>query len=546
MPRWYRAEAVDSASYDRVVMPDGRPPDLPAEAPLELREFIECKRDSVTITQGDLTWLPLPPDIEEYAPTPTLGLEPGATPGTGTMTIGISFATLTIPVSIADGELHIDTSGVSSIPGAQEAIDHLAQGLQRLAQAQRQAPQADLDPGRLGDADQGADPGRAGGGAAARRRRGRPSRRPPRSRRRERRRHRRRLRVVRAARRRARRGRSESPWVTGTSIPGSGGGGASKPVELAPRPVAGPSVSSAPSTSTAPIAEPSTSTGPIAKPSTSTGPAVAATGCRDSRRSTLLELRPSVLTTPRSRRSSGSPITANDMYFPTPGPGPDAVLPESDLPRASGFPSTLTAEEIAHAHTRPRAAAAPVHQLRRRHTVPHGLQPGQAARRRRVRDHLHDPYAAAIPPSSRRPGTHSWAVFTNPDNDLATGFTSSAPDNYLTGADTYLEMLAFTDASGVFKNYILGDPDGRSGPRRTPGRSQGNLPTTGAGALGRRAGRRCGSSRTADFGCPTGTRAASRRFNRGANSPANLPPMRRWVTSGQRSGSAVLPKFAPN
>ena len=104
-------------------MPDGRPPELPATAPVELREFVECKRASVTITSGPLDWLPLPPDIKEYAPTPRLDLTPGASPGTGTMTIDLTITSFSLPVSVAGGDLQIDASSLSSIPGAQEAID---------------------------------------------------------------------------------------------------------------------------------------------------------------------------------------------------------------------------------------------------------------------------------------------------------------------------------------------------------------------------------------------------------------------------------------
>jgi hypothetical protein len=491
-------------------MPDGRPPDLPPDAPLDLREFIECKRDSVTIKQGELTWLPLPPEIKEYAPNPTLGLEPGASPGTGTMTIGISFATLTIPVSISDGELHMDTSGVSSIPGAQEAIDtwlkdfndwlkkngkrleptSIKDGSVTLTKepivAVPATPPPPAPPGPPVKPVTPVPPASSGGIGGSCALFGL-------------------LGVLLI-------GAVGVAWVAGI-IPGSGGGSG---------PSTGPSSSTAdvakPSTtaSTAPVAKPSTSTGPIAKPSTSTGPAKAPLPAGANPALDLLEEAgfPDGL---RNDLLQWYVDPANDMYFPAPGQTPKQYFAESDLAAAGGALVPISSLEAQGLSKWP---------CGKESVRPDGTSFRVACNQDRPL--TADQYAIFItthaggyPATFPAAGNHSWSIYTNPDNDLKTGFQSNLRDNYLIGADSYFEMLAFTDASGNLSNYVLATR--MSDPVRVDTKQkQGNLPTTARAFWFDDIGTQLWVIPEDDFGGTNWYAGNFATLNRGANSPDNL------------------------
>ncbi len=488
-------------------MPDGRPPDLPPDAPLDLREFIECKRDSVTIKQGELTWLPLPPEIKEYAPNPTLGLEPGASPGTGTMTLSVGFATLTIPVSISDGELHMDTSGVSAIPGAQEAIDTwlkdfndwLKKNGKRLKPTSIKdgsvtltkepivaVPATPPPPAPPGPPVKPVTPvppasgGGIGGGCALFGLLG----------------------VVLV-------GLIGAAWFTGL-IPGSGGSGAQ------PSTTASTGTVAKPSTSTAPIAKPSTSTGPIAKPSTSTGPAKAPPPAAAQAALDLLK-QTSVLTDDQIALLEWYADQANDMYFPTPGQTPTQYFPESDLSWASAFRASLDTPMTQQLSG---WTCAQVHQLA------DGTPFRTACNQDKsliAGDYVIfvTTHAGGYPATFPSAGNHSWSVYTNPDNDPTTGFQSTLRDNYLIGADSYFEMLAFTEPDGDFRNYMLAtrmaDP-----VRADTGQKQGNLPTTGRVFWFDDIGTQLWMIPQDDFGGTNWYAGNFATLNRGANSPANL------------------------
>ena len=478
-------------------MPDGQPPQLPDTAPLDLREFIECRRDSVTITGGELTWLPLPPEVMEYAPTPTLGLEPGASAGTGTISIGLGFATLTLPVSIVDGELHMDTSGVSAIPGAKEAIDtwlkELNDWLKKSGKRFKQtsirngsvtltkepipvAPAAP-PPAPPGPPVKPVTPvppatgGGIGGSCALFGLLG----------------------VVLV-------GVIGAAWFTGI-IPGGGGGGGSQP-QSSPPAVAQPSTTS----STAAIPS---SAAPIAKPSSAPPKAPAPVGARPAL--DLLDLSPSA-----EEQIRWIEDLDRDMFFPQQGQTPTQYFAESDLTGATGFLTTITEAK---------AQAISGFACAKEGKLPDGTVFRMACNQDTplvageyvifITTH-----AGGYPTTFPSAGNHSWAVMTNPDDDVTTGFQSSLADNYLIGADTYIEMLAFTNASGQFSNYILAtrmaDP-----VRADTGQKQGNLPTIGRTIWFDEIGTQLWIIPKADFG--TNWYAGNfATLNRGANSPANL------------------------
>lgn len=109
-------------------MPDPVEPKLPDSAPLELRAFIACKRSSVTIGNGPLNWLPLPPELQDL-PVPDLTITPGPTAGTATLNVGFGMLSIDLPATITNGQLSVDSSGLPDVlsGAAQPIADWLRQ-----------------------------------------------------------------------------------------------------------------------------------------------------------------------------------------------------------------------------------------------------------------------------------------------------------------------------------------------------------------------------------------------------------------------------------
>ena len=70
----------------------------------------------------------------------------------------------------------------------------------------------------------------------------------------------------------------------------------------------------------------------------------------------------------------------------------------------------------------------------------------------------------------------SWAVQTNADDDLATGFPDPPDGHPLIGSDVYHETLMFFGTDGTLQNYSLASDYGAP-PRSDTGTQYGNLPT---------------------------------------------------------------------
>ena len=87
--------------------------DLPASVPAELRAFLECTADAATIGNGPITWIEIPPNARGMlggATHPELRATPGAAPSTAVLRISAGWVSATLPASVVDGRLAVDTS----------------------------------------------------------------------------------------------------------------------------------------------------------------------------------------------------------------------------------------------------------------------------------------------------------------------------------------------------------------------------------------------------------------------------------------------------
>ncbi len=88
-----------------------KPPGVPKGAPKELVDFVDCKGDAVTLKAGKLDWIPKE-GLAEFAPDPTVTFEEDKTkPGAVTIKVTLG-KTFTLPASVKDGKLEVDTSGI--------------------------------------------------------------------------------------------------------------------------------------------------------------------------------------------------------------------------------------------------------------------------------------------------------------------------------------------------------------------------------------------------------------------------------------------------
>lgn len=86
-------------------------PKLPKDAPRDFRRFVSCKRDAVELKAGKLDWLPV-----DLLADPQVGFEEDpAKPGTVKMKVsagGAGAGSFTVPISVSDGQLAADTTGL--------------------------------------------------------------------------------------------------------------------------------------------------------------------------------------------------------------------------------------------------------------------------------------------------------------------------------------------------------------------------------------------------------------------------------------------------
>ncbi len=105
------------------------PPSLPPDAPRALVEFVEGKRDEVTLRSGRLAWLPAPSAVRRVVrdPDTTFALD---RPGFVRIRVrwGPASARLVAHVD-DDGDLLLDTSGVPGFLGLRGPIERWTDGL---------------------------------------------------------------------------------------------------------------------------------------------------------------------------------------------------------------------------------------------------------------------------------------------------------------------------------------------------------------------------------------------------------------------------------
>jgi len=92
-------------------MADPTAPNIPADAPQDVKDFFECRGNTLLWQSGDVTWLGL-------EVTPSVTFEPGAAPGSINISVGLlgGMITFTLPASVnAAGELVVDTSSVPDL-----------------------------------------------------------------------------------------------------------------------------------------------------------------------------------------------------------------------------------------------------------------------------------------------------------------------------------------------------------------------------------------------------------------------------------------------
>jgi hypothetical protein len=86
---------------------------LPPTLPADLRAFLDCTRDTATIANGPIDWVEIPANVRGLlggASRPELQVTPGASPGSALLQVRAGWVSATLPASVVDGRLRIDTS----------------------------------------------------------------------------------------------------------------------------------------------------------------------------------------------------------------------------------------------------------------------------------------------------------------------------------------------------------------------------------------------------------------------------------------------------
>lgn len=102
-------------------MTDPQQPQVPPDAPEDVRKFFDCTGTKMEWKPGKVTWLGLPVD-------PDVEFEHGAAPGTINLKITVGMpplagVTFTLPASVnASGELTVDTSSVPDLSGISDQL----------------------------------------------------------------------------------------------------------------------------------------------------------------------------------------------------------------------------------------------------------------------------------------------------------------------------------------------------------------------------------------------------------------------------------------
>jgi hypothetical protein len=109
-------------------------PRLPPEVPDDLRRFVECTADSVTIADGPLTWVSLPAEATLFLSRdtkPELRISPGPAPSSATARVKVGFISAELGLQVSNGRLVVDASRLpgwapaSVADGLRLAVDEL-------------------------------------------------------------------------------------------------------------------------------------------------------------------------------------------------------------------------------------------------------------------------------------------------------------------------------------------------------------------------------------------------------------------------------------
>jgi hypothetical protein len=112
-----------------------RPPGLPGRAPEPLQAFVGCRSTEVTLETGPVHWLPTPPVLGALAGKPTVTVRRAGQAGNVRLTLAWLFVSLDLVVSVVDGAVVVDTSGVPSVLGLREPIERWVRGFNSFAAA---------------------------------------------------------------------------------------------------------------------------------------------------------------------------------------------------------------------------------------------------------------------------------------------------------------------------------------------------------------------------------------------------------------------------
>ena len=164
-----------------------------------------------------------------------------------------------------------------------------------------------------------------------------------------------------------------------------------------------------------------------------------------------------------------SDATGDQFVFGTGFPAPGMVQPWIDLVGAAGFQAALDADQAAAL-----SEAFPCGQTVGSVLVSCNQQMPMAEGDYAV---VMTGWNAAYPDPFPETANCSWAIQTNTDDDLSTGFPDPPNGHPLTGSDVYHEtLLFFSQTSNAPSNYNLATDYGAP-PRSDTGTQYGNMPT---------------------------------------------------------------------
>jgi hypothetical protein len=87
--------------------------DLPPNLPADLRAFLDCTGDVATIANGPIDWVEIPANVRGMlggAARPEPAITPGRGPSSALLRVRAGWVSATLPASVVDGRLTVNTS----------------------------------------------------------------------------------------------------------------------------------------------------------------------------------------------------------------------------------------------------------------------------------------------------------------------------------------------------------------------------------------------------------------------------------------------------